>query len=323
MKFGTVMPTRGPLATQEGLTAIARKAESLGFDTLSISDHIVIPKSIDSRYPYSQGGEYPGDPDERDQCLEQLTTVMFLAGIVSKPKLLTSVMVVPYRSPMHTAKILATIDQLSGGRLVLGVGAGWMREEFEAVGAPDYDRRGAVTDEYIRAFKELWTSPNPSFEGEFCSFSDIAFEPKPLQKPYPPIWTGGESPPALRRAGRYADVWFPIGSNPTFPVDTPQRLRQSMTTVRRHAEEAGRNPEDIGVAYATGWYNEKKAENGPQGKRRMFTGSTKQIADDFKAFAAEGVDEFLVSLLAKTLKGSLERMEHFANEVRPLVEGRK
>jgi probable F420-dependent oxidoreductase len=319
-RFGAVIPTRGPLATRDGLLAIVKRAEMLGFDFVSVPDHIVIPRRIASQYPYSESGAYPGEKDERDQCLEQLTALTFLAGVTSRLGLLTSVMVVPYRSPMHTAKVLASIDVLSRGRLIVGCGAGWMREEFEAVGAPPYERRGAVTDEYLRAFKELWTAESPSFKGAFCRFSRIAFEPKPVQKPTPPIWIGGESPAALRRAGRFADAWYPIGSNPEYPVATPKQLRTSLARVRRHAEEAGRDPSGVGVAYATGWYNEREAEKDPAGKRRMFTGSAKQIAGDFKAFATEGVEHFAFNLLSKSLDETLARMERFANEVRPLVE---
>lgn len=319
-KFGAIIPTRGPLATRDGLLAIAKRAEMLGFDFVSVSDHIVIPRRIASQYPYSATGAYPGDKDERDQCLEQLTALTFLAGVTNHVKLLTSVMVVPYRSPVHTAKILASLDVLSRGRLVVGCGAGWMREEFEAVQAPPYERRGAVTDEYLRAFKELWTAKSPSFKGEFCSFSDIAFEPKPVQKPTPLIWIGGESPPALRRAGRFADCWYPIGSNPEYPVATPKQLRTSLAQVRKYAQEAGRDPSAVGVAYATGWYNECEVEKDAAGKRRMFTGSAKQIAGDFNAFAEEGVKHFLFNLMSKELDETLARMERFANEVRPLVE---
>ena len=320
LEFGVSMPTRGPMATRDGITSVAKHAESLGFEILSVSDHIVIPKGINSKYPYSETGEFPGDVDERDQCLEQLTTLTFLAGIVSKPKLLTSVMVVPYRSPVHTAKILSTIDVLSNGRLILGIGAGWMREEFEAVGSPPYERRGAVTDEYLRAFKELWLSPKPQFQGEFCRFSDIAFEPKPVQKPHPPVWTGGESPPALRRAGRFADTWFPIGSNPNYPVDTPQRLAASLVAIRRHAEEANRDPSSIDVGYATGWYDECGELKDDEGDRRMFTGTPNQIAADFREFSKVGVTSFLVNLAGKTLDEMVSRMDRFAKEVRPLVE---
>ena len=189
--------------------------------------------------------------------MEQLTLLTFLAGVTSTAKLLTSVMVVPHRPPVLTAKVLATIDVLSKGRLIVGCGVGWMREEFEAIGAPAYDKRGAVSDEYIRAFKELWTSDNPTFAGTYCSFANVAFAPKPLQKPHPPIWVGGESPVALRRAGRLADAWYPIGSNPRVPGgdagrSSPSSRPASSATPRRRAATRPRWT----FAYSVNWYND-------------------------------------------------------------------
>ena len=195
MKYGFSVATRGPLATADSLVAIARHGEEMGFDFVGVSDHIIIPKDIRSRYPYSLSGEFAGaDPGE---CLEQLTVVAFLAAATSKIKLLTTVLVLPHRNPVHTAKVFASIDVLSGGRLIAGCGVGWMREEFEALGAPPFDRRGAVSDEYLKAFKELWSKDDPEFDGEFVSFRNVRFAPQPVQKPHPPIWIGGESPPAL------------------------------------------------------------------------------------------------------------------------------
>ena len=175
MEFGFGVPTSGPLSAPESLAALARRGEEMGFGIISVSDHVVIPKSIASRYPYSEAGEFPGAA--AGECLEQLTTLAFLVSHTSTARLLTSVMVLPHRSPVLTAKMLATIDVLSKGRLNVGCGVGWMREEFEAIGAPPYDERGAVGEEYIRAFKELWTSDNPTFEGRYCRFSDISFLP--------------------------------------------------------------------------------------------------------------------------------------------------
>ena len=172
MKYGFGVPTRGPLANPESIVALARKGEELGFGFISVSDHIVIPRDINSRYPYSESGEFVGGAD--GECLEQLTLLTYLAANTETVRLLTSVMVLPHRPPVLTAKILATIDVLSGGRLIVGCGVGWMREEFEALGAPPFDERGAVGSDYIRAFKELWTSDNPSFESSYASFSDIA-----------------------------------------------------------------------------------------------------------------------------------------------------
>ena len=163
MKYGLTVPNRGPLATPEALGSLARHGEELGFDSVQTGDHIVVPNSIASRYPYSQGGEFPGG--ELGESMEQLTLLSFLAGQTTRIRLVTSVIIVPHRNPLVAAKVLATLDILSGGRLIVGVGAGWMKEEFEALGLPPFEERGAVTDEYIRAYKELWTSDNPSFEG--------------------------------------------------------------------------------------------------------------------------------------------------------------
>ncbi len=238
MEYGFSISSGGPLATPDAVATLVERGEELGFDFISVSDHVVIPRSIASRYPYSASGEYGGS----GECLDQLTLLTFIAARSSRARLLTSVMVLPHRSPVPTAKMLASIDVLSGGRLIVGCGVGWMREEFEAIGAPPFDERGDVGDEYIRAFKELWTSDDPAFEGRYASFSDIKFEPKPVQKPHPPVWVGGESPRALRRAARLGDAWYPIGTNPSYPVDTPAVFLDSLDRLIRHGEEEFRYP---------------------------------------------------------------------------------
>jgi len=317
MEFGFGVPTRGPLAAPESIAALVKAGEEMGFGIVSVSDHIVIPRRIASRYPYNESGEFAGGPS--GECLEQLATLSFLAGQTSSLKLLTSVLVLPHRSPVLTAKILASIDVLSNGRLIVGCGVGWMREEFEAIGAPPYDERGAVGDEYIRAFKELWTSDSPQFEGKYCSFSNISFTPKPVQKPHPPIWIGGESPPALRRAGRLGDAWYPIGNNPRFPVGTVEQLSEYISRVRRHAKDSGRDPSELDVAYSAGWYDDSEAQRLPTGERRVFTGKPQQIADDIKSFEAQGVRHLMLNMQSDTLDGSLARMERFAANVKPLA----
>jgi probable F420-dependent oxidoreductase len=315
MEFGFGIPTRGPMATPESVATLAQKGEELGFAIISGSDHIVIPKAIASTYPYNESGTFTGGPS--GECLEQLTLLTFLAGVTSSARLLTSVMVVPHRPPVLTAKILATIDVLSKGRLIVGSGVGWMREEFEAIGAPPYDRRGAVSDEYIRAFKELWTSDTPTFAGTYCKFAGVAFAPKPVQKPHPPIWVGGESPVALRRAGRLADAWYPIGSNPRFPVGTPAEFAEYAARVKRHAQEAGRNPSSLDFAYSANWYNDQQAMTLSDGQRRPLTGTPQQIADDIKRYGDAGVRHMMVNLQGETLGQTLERMQRFADGVMP------
>jgi probable F420-dependent oxidoreductase len=319
MEFGFGLPTRGPLSSPEHLVTLARRGEEMGFDIISVSDHVVIPKRIDSRYPYSATGEFAGG--DSGACLEQLTTLSFLAHATSSARLLTSVMVLPHRSPVLTAKMLASIDVLSMGRLNVGCGVGWMREEFEAIGAPPYDERGAVGDEYIRAFKELWTRDAPSFDGKYCRFADISFLPKPVQQPHPPIWIGGESPPALRRAAQLGDVWYPIGNNPRFTVGTPAAYSASVARIRHFAEEAGRDPSTIGMAYSASWLNDREAQTLSNGERRLLTGTPDQVAGDIKAFADIGVRHFMFNFQSDTLEATLTRMERFATTVRPRVEG--
>jgi alkanesulfonate monooxygenase SsuD/methylene tetrahydromethanopterin reductase-like flavin-dependent oxidoreductase (luciferase family) len=215
--------------------------------------------------------------------------------------------------------MLATIDVLSNGRLIVGCGVGWMREEFEALGAPSYDERGSVGDEYIRAFKELWTSDNPAFEGKYCRFANVAFAPKPVQKPHPPIWTGGESPAALRRAGRLANVWYPIGSNPRFPVATPGQFADYAAKVKHYAQDAGRDPSSLGFAYSANWFNDQQASTLPDGQRRPLTGTPQQIADDIKHYEDLGVRHMMVNLQGETQAQTLERMQRFADRVMPLT----
>ena len=317
MEFGFGLPTRGPMATPQNLARLAHQGEELGFAIISVSDHIIIPKAIASTYPYNESGTFAGSPT--GECLEQLSLLSFLVGVTSSAKLLTSVMVLPHRPPVLTAKMLATIDVLSNGRLIVGCGVGWMREEFEAIGAPAYDERGTVGDEYIRAFKELWTSDNPTFEGKYCRFANVAFAPKPLQKPHPPIWTGGESPVALRRAGRLANAWYPIGSNPRFPVATPEQFADYATTVKHHALESGRDPSVLSFAYSTNWYTDQQALTLPNGQRRPLTGTPQQIADDIKGYQEVGVRHMMVNLQGDTLAQTLEHMQRFADRIMPLA----
>ena len=315
MEYGFNVPTGGPLATPESIAALARRGEELGFALIGVSDHIVMPRTIGSRYPYNESGEMGGS----GEFLDQLTVMSFLAAHTSTARLLTSVMVLPHRSPVLAAKMLASIDVLSQGRLVVGAGVGWMKEEFEAIGAPPYEERGAVGEEYIRAFKELWTSEDPSFEGRYVRFSDLTFSPKPIQKPHPPIWIGGESPPALRRVALLGDAWYPIGTNPRYPVGTPPQLSESLARIRRYAEDVGRDPSEIDVAYSAAWFDDPAANMRPTGERPYFTGPAEQVAADIRAFEEMGVRHLMVGFQRPTLPETTERMERFMTEVASLV----
>ena len=316
MKYGFSIPNRGPNASPENLATIVGKAEELGYYCGSTGDHIVVPANIASRYPYTEGGEFPGATS--GESMEQITLLAYLAGITQKLKLVTGVIIVPHRNPLLAAKALATLDVLSQGRLVVGIGAGWMKEEFQALDLPPFEERGAVTDEYIQAFKELWASDTPTFEGKYCRFSDISFLPKPVQKPHPPIWVGGESPRAIRRTAELADGWYPIGSNPDFPMGTPDQLAAGIKRLAARATRAGRDPSEIEVIYRSPNFEIRKSSSGT---RNPFTGTASEIAADIRQYEELGVDYLLVDFfrITSSFEEALQRMEEMATQVWPLV----
>src|ERR671935_1049469 len=176
MLFGCHLPVYGPAATRETLVGFARRAEALGFDSLWASDHVVLPWRIASRYPYNATGDFPLPP--ATDFLEPLTALALVAGATERIRLGTTVLVLPHRHPVLTAKILATLDHLAPGRVILGAGVGWMREEIELLGAP-YDQRGAWTDEALRVMRACWTEERVSYRGRFFTLPEIGFAPKP------------------------------------------------------------------------------------------------------------------------------------------------
>ena len=322
MKYGFTLPGRGPLATPDNLAAITRRGEELGYHFVLFGDHIVVPRQIASPYPYTETGEFPGSAS--GEAMEQLTVLAFLAGQTQTIRLVTSVIIVPHRNPLVAAKALATLDVLSKGRLVVGVGVGWMREEFEALGLPPFEERGAVTDEYIRAFKELWTSDDPSFEGKYCRFSNISFLPKPVQKPHPPIWVGGESRRALRRTAELGNGWYPISSNPQFPLGEPEQLAARLQQLAAYAKEVGRDPAEIDIIYRTPDYqllNKDAIPSSSAGGRRPFVGTAEEIAADIRRCEAMGVSSLVLDLarLSRNLDDMLQHMEALATQVWPQV----
>jgi probable F420-dependent oxidoreductase len=318
MDYGFSIPTRGPLATPENLLALARRGEELGFSHIAIPDHIVIPRRIESPYPYSTSRKMAGAAD--GDCLEQLVLMSYLAASTTKIRMLTSVMVVPHRNPVFAAKALATIDVLSHGRVTVGCGAGWMEEEFKAIGVPPFAERGKVTDEYLQVFKTLWTDEDPSFDGRYARFQDLSFLPKPVQKPYPPLWIGGESPAALRRVVAYGDAWYPIGSNPQFPLDTAKRYSEALARLRDEAGRAKRDPATVALAFWAPWYKEGRSHTLDDGQRQLFTGRDAEVAQDISVFQSLGVRHLLFSFVRATLDESLAAMERFTSQVLPLAK---
>jgi probable F420-dependent oxidoreductase len=317
MKFGFNAPTAGPMAAVEQLTKLVVEGEAMGFDYATFSDHVVIPTDIQAKYPYSSTGEFPAGA--RAERHEQLIEVAFVAARTTRLRLITSVMVVPHRPAVLTAKMLSTIDVLSKGRLTLGIGAGWLKEEFEAIEAPDFAQRGKVTDEYIKAFIELWTNGKPRFAGQHVRFDNIVFEPKPVQKPHPPIWVGGESGPALRRTAQLGDAWYPIGTNPANPLDSLARFKAQVARLRKMTQDAGRKPDAVGLTLRVTGHGENIPAKAGDGERRMFSGKPADIAGDIKALRDMGVGHLDFGFGGTTVDAMLAEMQQFRRDVLPLV----
>ena len=313
MDFGFYLPTRGKSAAPEALETLVTRAETHGFHSVVIADHIVFPVEIQSPYPYTVTGAFPGQGD----ALEQLTLMAFIAAKTRRLRLISSVMIVPYRNPVLSAKALATIDVLSNGRLTVGVGVGWLREEFEALDTPAFEHRGAVTDEYIRIFQTLWGEHTASYQGDFYRFAALRCDPKPVQKPHPPIWIGGHSRAALKRVAKLGQGWHPVGANPAVPLG-PEALRAKLDELRVLTDAAGRNYDALTIAYKAPLYDASKPVTVGE-DRRPFSGDPSAIVDDIEIFSALGVSELIFDFRAESLIESLDRMEHFAQSIIPHV----
>jgi probable F420-dependent oxidoreductase len=316
MQIGFNAPTSGPLIDPDSLTRIIIEGEALGFDYVTISDHIMVPRNLESKYPYTDTGEFPAGTQAA--WLEQLATTAYIAALTKKLRFVLSVMVVPHRPAVLTAKLLSTIDFLSKGRLTLGIGVGWCREEFEAIGAAPFDDRGHVTDEWMDVCKELWTADLPKFSGKYVKFDDVVFTPKPVQNPIP-IWVGGESGPALRRTVKYAQGWYPVGTNPQFPMNTLSRFRAGVARFRGFAEKAGRDPSEIAVVLRVLAGPGVKPRSSIDGEAVMFSGTDADWVADIQALADLGVSAVDVRLFGygpnQSLEATIDNMRGFRDGV--------
>ncbi len=233
MQLGVFLPISGRAAGPDTLMEAAQSAEAQGFDAIWSADRVVTPWRIQTPYPYSENHEFIVPPDR--PFLDSMTCLAFLAGCTGKITLGVSVLVLPYRHPLYWARVAVSIEHLARGRLIMGVGVGWMEEEFAALGV-SYKDRGKMTDEQLQVLQRLWTEEHASFDGQFYRFHDLAFFPKPLQQPRIPIWVGGEGTHAQRRAAKYGDAWFPFSRIWRFmPKHSTTLVPASPGTVSREA----------------------------------------------------------------------------------------
>ena len=312
MRYGFYLPTRGPLGNPDDISAIAKTGERLGFSSIVFGDHIVFPVEISSPYPYTVDGGFPGVGD----ALEQLNLMSFIAGITKTVRLVNSVMILPHRNPLATAKMLATIDVLSKGRLTVGVGVGWMREEFEALSAPDFDKRGAASNEFLEIFKKCWTQDPVSHDGEFYSFKELRCMPHPVQNPHPPIWVGGHSKAALRRVAKYADGWHPVGATSASPLP-PEEFRLLLEALKVMMKSERRNYYDLTISLKAPSYDPGLVPVGHS--RLLFSGAPERIAQDISDYQAMGVHEVIFDFRTPPASRTIENMAYFMKEVAPLV----
>jgi len=313
VQIGFNLPNSGPLSEVGAMTEIARQGEAMGFDYLTMTDHVVLPDTKVPGYPYSESGQfYEEAPIERH---EQLLGMAWIAAKTSRIRLVAAVLVVPHRPAVLAAKMLATLDVLSGGRLVVGIGAGWLKTEFDAVVTTPFPERGAVTDEYIDAFRLLWTERSPRFAGRYTKFDGIVLEPKPVQRPHPPIWVGGEGPAALRRAARVGNAWYPIGSNNQHLLDTLPRLKAGIARLHKATADAGRDPASVEVAFRVKRYGAAVPPKASDGERRLFSGSEADLIGDLRALRDMGVTAIDIDFGRPTAEAVIAEMGRFRKAV--------
>jgi probable F420-dependent oxidoreductase len=298
--YGVFLPVSGAACTRAGLTHAALTAERLGFSTVWAADRIVIPWRIETEYAYSWSNSFIVPPEK--PFLESMTALAFLAGATDRIRLGVSVLVAPYRDPVHWAKVAATIDWLSEGRFILGIGIGWMEEEFDALGRANlFADRGAITDEQLEVAHNLFSEDHCTFHGEHYRYDDIALYPKAHDAPIP-IWCGGESRGAQRRAGTYGDAWFPY-----FARVTPEELDTRYRHVREAAHKAHRPDPKLGCCLSIE-VTDEPVEQEPDRLR----GTPDQLADALEAFAAVGVEHVALQFLVGRYPERLAQMERLA-----------
>jgi probable F420-dependent oxidoreductase len=286
----------------------AQQAEALGYDSVWSADRIIIPWEIKSPYAYSKDSNFIVPPDR--PFFEPLTCLAFLAGCTEKIILGMSVMVLPYRHPLYWAKIATTIDHLSSGRLIMGVGVGWMEEEFSALDAP-FKERGKVSDEQLQLLDKIWREEHVNFCGAYYNLDDIAFSPKPFQKPRIPIWVGGEGKAAQRRAGVYGDAWFPY-----FVRITPEELAARFENVRRYARDVGRDAEQVKLACCLPI--ELTLKDTAQEKDCLM-GSIAQVTAAIEKFKKIGVTHLGLQFMIPHWPERKEQIQRFAKEALPVL----
>jgi probable F420-dependent oxidoreductase len=310
MQFGLGLPHAGTSAHGPSVIKFARQAEALGFESLWCGDHIVLPTAGTTQYPYTSDGSFPRGA--QIGFVETLTLLSYVAAVTERIRLGSTVIIVPYRNPIVQAKMFASLDVLSAGRAICGVGVGWLQKEFEVLGA-SYPNRGPVTDEYLQIFRTLWTEDHPEFHGKFYQFDGIQFWPKPVQNPLP-IWVGGHSKRSIRRAIAYGAAWHPTRQTPEFVLE-------HIPYVRQEAERVGRDPARFIVSLKRSLHMTDIGLSGEVSFRsgNSLVGTTQDILDDARRCQDFGIQQLTYDFRTDDVDEQIAMMEQLADRIVPAV----
>ena len=309
LEFGLDVGVYGRLALPKEVMKLARLAENEGFQSVWLADHVVFPTTVASQYPYSPDGKFPVPLDEL--LLEPIATMGVLVGATQRVKIGTAVLVIPYRNPILLARMLATLDQFSNGRIILGAGVGWLAEEFSALDTFDFAKRGQVTDEYLEIFKAICAGGEVAYEGDTYHFAPVHSQPPSVQRPHPPILVGGTSKRALQRVARLADGWLSVGLG----LDA---LTKKLADLRTACDMAGRTYDDLSLHHKL-FINIGQAMVGKDGGRVPGTGSLEQIINDFRRVRDLGYDGFIVRYIGEDASEQQDQIARFAAEIVPKI----
>ena len=297
MEFGICVPHYGKAIDVQGIITNVRRAEALGFDSVWVTDHIIVPRTMDLIY--------------RDNMLEPVALLSHLTALVPRVKLGTSVLILPYRNPVVLAKMLATIDQLSGGRLIVGVGGGWLTEEFAALGA-SFPERGKVSDECLRVMREMWTHETLSFSGQYWSLQDMQVSPMPAQR-HLPVWVGGISARARRRAAEFGDGWHATAQSPEILAEGYRHLKELW-------KKKGRTGEPVLSMRAHLFINgvsEEVLSYPPRPGYDLLRGDLDTVTARLRAYQEVGVQHMVFELSTQSFQSSARTLETFMSKIKP------
>ena len=308
MNIGLSIPR---LPDAEGIRRFSQRAEELGFESVMSGDHILLPTEGTNQYPYTADGSFQRPVDE--PFLETMTMLGFMAACTKTIKLGSTVIILPYRNPVVQAKMFASLDVLSNGRMICGVGVGWLEKEFETLGVP-YAERGPMSDEYLEIFRFLLTQPEPEFHGRYFDIEGIQFNPKPVQSRLP-IWVGGHSRAALRRTARFGDCWHTTRQTPDF-------VAENLPYLREQTERAGRDPESVSISLKRSLHFTDLGANEGRSIRTggVVIATTREVIDDVYYCREAGIDQLTYDFRVEGIDACIEVMEHLAAEVLPVAQ---